>query len=718
MQTRATAAMVALLVLLSGAALAMPAQDGDALTADPTIGDIKELIAQDGDAGFSLQMDGDAVLRVLKMLSDMDIGSVGDVDDDDFWEYLERTDRPTMEGLLNAMGDGTWRTADFDGAVAATVSSSGTSDGRLYRISASLTVGGAFSMTPEDAPASASADGSVRATVGIRADVRTDSDLVFRSASASMDYYVSSEMSRNFVEIDDDEYRIVDRASDSLVYAGSADAMVEIDALTMADMDAIMAGSDDIVKHMTVAARVVDGSGAFAGVEKRATMELDDLKDIFEDIPSVGDLDDILDDLFGGSASAMSATTTGADVGSIEWILSKIFGDSLDYYCDFPGLETNLDSKDLVRSRLSGVPDREVSLVAGTDGDYSMTYWKSVSDSRAYVTYAGAGTAPSQIMGVPTQKVLGVEDVVLPDGGTSSTVSFPDGSRTVTVVSHQGSSTVTTVTSYGPDGAVRGTVRMTAEVTVGSSGSATITTVTERFGPDGATIGTSTTVSIEVGYDSASPLLDGSSVKDAMGRMDSAEGTITVEPSKGSSSGFGLTISGDAFDAAAGKDILIQGPAGSIRISGGSFDDAQKAGGVTLSLTRADVGSMNAAQQKAAAGMTVYDIGAVSGSSIHRLAGSVTVTLPYASVDGLPGSEVSVFYMDDAGELHQMDTVYDEGSNTLSFETDHFSYFAIAKAVAEDGESDDTMFFLAVAVLAIIVIAAAVVLAKRSRGSA
>ncbi len=74
--------------------------------------------------------------------------------------------------------------------------------------------------------------------------------------------------------------------------------------------------------------------------------------------------------------------------------------------------------------------------------------------------------------------------------------------------------------------------------------------------------------------------------------------------------------------------------------------------------------------------------------------------------------------MDDAGELHQMDTVYDEGSNTLSFETDHFSYFAIAKAVAEDGESGDTMFFLAVAVLAIIVIAAAVVLVKRSRGSA
>ena len=55
----------------------------------------------------------------------------------------------------------------------------------------------------------------------------------------------------------------------------------------------------------------------------------------------------------------------------------------------------------------------------------------------------------------------------------------------------------------------------------------------------------------------------------------------------------------------------------------------------------------------------------------------MTVTVPYELREGENHNSVKVYYVDDDGNLTQMVTKYDPATGTVSFETNHFSYYMI-----------------------------------------
>ena len=90
------------------------------------------------------------------------------------------------------------------------------------------------------------------------------------------------------------------------------------------------------------------------------------------------------------------------------------------------------------------------------------------------------------------------------------------------------------------------------------------------------------------------------------------------------------------------------------------------------------------------------------------MGGTVTITVPYELKDGEDPNDIAVFYVDDNGNIVKKKSVYDPETKTISFETDHFSYYFIAAAstVPTDEEQNNTLYYLAAAVVIILVIAA------------
>jgi len=97
-------------------------------------------------------------------------------------------------------------------------------------------------------------------------------------------------------------------------------------------------------------------------------------------------------------------------------------------------------------------------------------------------------------------------------------------------------------------------------------------------------------------------------------------------------------------------------------------------GDVSLRLEQIDISSL--AQQKAdalGADDVVFSIVLASGEeTISNFEGTLTVTLPYTGP--LP---VAVWYLDSEGNLDIMESVHDPVDNTVSFVTNHLSYYAI-----------------------------------------
>lgn len=685
MQTRAIAATVLCVLLLSGAAVAVPAADGDTDTADTSsAGLLQDILGRTGDGGFVLEADGSDIIELMKNTGGwMPPGT--DLDLSDVQEYLLSTGSPTLAGVLTAATDGIWTDASAGLLAAVHVSSEKDGDGIRIAAKASATLTFAVSGSPDGDDARCTMDASGTVSFRASAAAYVASGLVLKTVSVSADAAIAVDGTRNF-DIDEDGDVVYTGTTAPLTYHRSlyADAHAELDGVPIASI----MEDDDVSFTGTAVARAYDGSGALVGAEARG-----DLASAFDGL-DIGIDDDLFRLLPSNGTPTTGSDDDGADVmiAMARALVESVFGDTLSYYYDLGdesyAYPAGTDVRSKVVSAVGDAPSRTVSPTPGISGTYAMSYWKDATDSVVYVDFEGDGKAPSEIMGYPAAAV----DLHDDDDGYSAVL--PDGSRIEyhTEGTADGHRTVTTV--YRADGTVSG--RTTVETTVSADGTVTVTKRTESFDGRGEPSGSSSEVSVTVGS-----VVDAAALEAAISASGS-QGVVVV--TSGGSGGTAVLITGDAFRAAAagGVDLRIDGEAGSVRLPPSSFGSD-----VSLTISAADVSSMTDAQRRAADGKSVYSISAASGgSSIHELGTEVTVSLPCGPSGG------SVYYIDGEGVLHGIESSFDADAQRLVFATDHFSYFAVGEP---EGASDDGTSWAAVLVVfaALIVIVAAIIVLRR-----
>ncbi len=118
-------------------------------------------------------------------------------------------------------------------------------------------------------------------------------------------------------------------------------------------------------------------------------------------------------------------------------------------------------------------------------------------------------------------------------------------------------------------------------------------------------------------------------------------------------------------------------------------------------------GTLTAAQQRVVGDHKVVQLTAsINGVNTGRdLGGKATVTVPYELREGENPLSITVFFIDDDGTVYKRVTVYDMVNHTITFETDHFSYYVIAEesafdpvADAEDGGIQPIFYALAISI--------------------
>ncbi len=131
---------------------------------------------------------------------------------------------------------------------------------------------------------------------------------------------------------------------------------------------------------------------------------------------------------------------------------------------------------------------------------------------------------------------------------------------------------------------------------------------------------------------------------------------------------------------------------------------------VSLSIGKADKEQLNDKQKKAVGDSPIFTLSSKAGEQdIHELGGTVKITVPYELKAGENPEKITVWYVDDLGNIVKKNSVYDPELKSLVFETDHFSFYFIAEdtSVADEEKSDNTLYYVLAAVTIIIVLAAA-----------
>ena len=102
---------------------------------------------------------------------------------------------------------------------------------------------------------------------------------------------------------------------------------------------------------------------------------------------------------------------------------------------------------------------------------------------------------------------------------------------------------------------------------------------------------------------------------------------------------------------------------------------------------------------------------------IHKLGGKAIITIPYELKAGEDAQHIVVWYVTDDGEPQKMETSYDSTTKTVTFETDHFSYYVISQE-SDLGELSNNngfpiIYIVIGGVVLLVVISVAVIVKKR-----
>ncbi len=145
-----------------------------------------------------------------------------------------------------------------------------------------------------------------------------------------------------------------------------------------------------------------------------------------------------------------------------------------------------------------------------------------------------------------------------------------------------------------------------------------------------------------------------------------------------------VTVPASVFEALAesGKGSEFKLPAGTINIGPDALASiARQAEGndISVSISTVDPAGLTPAQRQAAGTGTVYEVSVLSGGrNISDFnGGSLTLTLPYTLKEGETAEGVSIWYLDDDGNLTSISCTYDPYGGTVSCTLTHLSYYVV-----------------------------------------
>ncbi len=154
----------------------------------------------------------------------------------------------------------------------------------------------------------------------------------------------------------------------------------------------------------------------------------------------------------------------------------------------------------------------------------------------------------------------------------------------------------------------------------------------------------------------------------------------------------------------AGAEVEIATGTGSIAVGSDVLSNSQ-GGSLTLSMGEVDPSALTDSQREAAA--------VSGGSSVHELGGTMTVTVSYTLKDGEDPEDVQIIYLKDDGTTETFAAVCDAVRGTVSFQTDHFSYYVVS--FDADGGSDYTVLYIIAGVVIVLIGAAVAYRALRAK---
>jgi uncharacterized repeat protein (TIGR02543 family) len=116
----------------------------------------------------------------------------------------------------------------------------------------------------------------------------------------------------------------------------------------------------------------------------------------------------------------------------------------------------------------------------------------------------------------------------------------------------------------------------------------------------------------------------------------------------------------------------------------------QAGGEVTLSVERLNASALPEEARQKVGDAPVYDLKVLgaNGAVTSFNGGTATVSVPYELKPGESADQVTVYYIDSAGNLVKMNCVYDAATKTARFPTDHFSYYAVVVEKGTDRFTD------------------------------
>lgn len=165
-----------------------------------------------------------------------------------------------------------------------------------------------------------------------------------------------------------------------------------------------------------------------------------------------------------------------------------------------------------------------------------------------------------------------------------------------------------------------------------------------------------------------------------------------------------------------GATISVSSGAATITLDSGAASTIGSAGegDVRIGIGEASKDDLSAAQKDVVGDKMVIRIDATAGdNAVHQLNGKATLSVPYTLKPGEDPNDIVIWYINDNGIIENIAATYADGF--VTWETDHFSYYAVAFELGVNPSDDMTLVYIAAVVIVIVAIAIiAVVIRKRS----
>jgi hypothetical protein len=111
-----------------------------------------------------------------------------------------------------------------------------------------------------------------------------------------------------------------------------------------------------------------------------------------------------------------------------------------------------------------------------------------------------------------------------------------------------------------------------------------------------------------------------------------------------------------------------------------TINDASSSGDVTISVETVDVETLSEEVQAKLADieLPVFDFTVTKGSKqVSDFGGEVRISIPYTLKENQDGNAIVVYFLNDNGELEQVEGQYNPETETIDFKTDHFSKYLV-----------------------------------------